>query len=366
LARIEDELEAEMLEAYGRPQLVINIRLLLEGFVVGGNDSVANAVASIIQSGHAAPGDVVSLYKQFHAAHTNRAGDAASIPPVHILRNDRVMLPIIEQVFGHLWHSTQFNERTDLMDKYIWLIAYGTLCTGDGTRVDKEDGTAISQLVDQLKEIRTGLPISPPQTLLNKVVRKVLEWISVPILARIVLLWVRGVISYSDFSFYQLYYRTSEAPVPLLLLEEIAYRHPLQKPQVFAAYCESFESKVPGFPAEKQIKLQKAVINRMAVLVQLDYSAPVLRYFDNNSEYMDESIVVYFIQRTLQQFEPPYPSEFAKPMTKLIMRAWNGVKVAAEKEKAHVRVFLAAMADTDGVARRLLQSLPEPVSPVAE
>ncbi|KAJ1950247.1 hypothetical protein FBU59_000769 [Linderina macrospora] len=366
LARIEDELEAEMLEKYGRPQLVVNIRLLLEGFVVGGNDSVANAVASIIQSGHAAPGDVVSLYKQYYAAHTDKSRDPASKPPVHVLRSDRVMLPIIEQAFGHLWNSTQFNEREELMAKYIWLIAYGTLCTCDSTHMDVVDDTAISQLVAQLKEVRTGLPTSPTQTLLNSVVLKVLEWISVPIISRIVLLWMREVISYSNFTFYQMYYRSSEPPVPLLLLEEIAYRHPLQKPKVFETYCESFESKVPDFPAEKQIKLQKAVINRMAVLVQLDYSAPVLRYFDSKSEYMDESIVVYFIQRTLAQFEPPYPPEFAKPMIKLIMRAWNGIKVADEKERVHVRAFLAALESTDDVARRLLASLPEPVSPVAE
>ncbi|KAI8326504.1 hypothetical protein GQ54DRAFT_252893 [Martensiomyces pterosporus] len=351
LQRIEDELETYMFDTYDRPQLAINMRLVLEGFSVGGNDSVANAVGSIIQSAHAAPGDVVSLYKQYHGA----LASGQPMPPARIVRNDRVMLPIIEQVFGHLWGSTSQNQRAELMDKYIWLIAYGTLCSDDQN--GGVDESKMKQLIEQMREIREELPFRPTQTGFHKVVRRILDWISTPILARVVLLWVRDVLCYGNFTYYEMYFRSSEVPVPLLLLEEIAYRQPLQKPLVFAAYQDSFESKVPSFPAEKQIRLQKAVINRMAVLVQLSYSAPVLRYFIDNAQYMDESIIVYFIHRSLAQFEAPYPKEFYDPMLTLIEFAINGVKIAEEKDLANVRGFLDSI-DED-LARKLYYQLPE-------
>ncbi|KAJ1966249.1 hypothetical protein GGI12_000211 [Dipsacomyces acuminosporus] len=357
--KIEDELESYMLDTYDRPQLVINMRLLLEGFTVGGNDAVANSVGSIIQAAHAAPGDVVTLYKQYHGA----VASGKPVPPVRILRNDRVLLPIVEQVFGHLWGSTEQNQRADLMDKYIWLIAYATLCSDDAN--GHVDTSSMQQLIAQMKAVREELPFRPIQTGFHKVINKVLEWISTPILAHVVLMWVRDMLSYGNYTYYEMYFRSSEVPVPLLLLEEIAYRQPLQKALVFAAYRESFESKVPSFPAEKQIRLQKVVINRMSVLVQLSYAVPVLRYFNDNARYMDESIIVYFIHRTLAQFEAPFPKEFYEPMLQLIEVAINGVKIAEEKDLANVRYFLDHIDDT--LAKKLRKLVPEasaPSSPV--
>ncbi|KAJ2747200.1 hypothetical protein GGI20_000721 [Coemansia sp. BCRC 34301] len=356
LRRIEEELEAHVLDKYDRPQLAVHMRLLLDGRAVGGDDEVANALVSIIQSSYAAPGDVINLYKQYHGALV--AGRPA--PLAQMLRNERILMPILEQTFGHLWGATMQSQRTDLVDKYIWLLAYATLGT-NGPEESMDQGQ-LQQLVAQMKLARDTLPVRPIQTTFNQVIRQVIEWVRVPILARVVLLWIRDVISYDDFTFYDKYFTSSEAPVPLLLLEEIAFCQPLLKPLVFDVYKESFESKVPGFIPDRQIRLQKVVINRIAALVQLDYALPVVHYFDSRAESMDQSVLAYFIFRTLAQFEPPYAEEFYQPMLQLIERAVGGIKTMKEKELMVVSEFLGCI--DDARAERLAQLLPDDPAPL--
>ncbi|KAJ2733194.1 hypothetical protein IW152_003266 [Coemansia sp. BCRC 34962] len=358
LRRIEEELETYMLDNYDRPQLAVHMRLLLDGRVVGGDDAVANALVSIIQSSYAAPGDVKALYNHYHGA----LASGQHVPLAHMLRSERILMPIVVQTFGHLWEATLKNEQTKLMDVYLWLLAYATLSVDD--QPEAVDQAQLNQLVAKMKDMREMIPVRPIQTTFNQVIRKVIEWIHVPVLARVVLLWLRDVISYDNFTFYDTYFHSSEVPIPLLLLEEIAFRQPLLKPLVFDAYKESFESKVLGFIAEKQIRLQKVVINRIAVLVQLDYVLPILHYFDSQAEYMDQSVLAYFIFRTLAQFEPPYPEDFYQPMLQLIERAVGGIKTLKEKELVVVEAFLASI-DGDR-AKKLSQLLPsEPSQPLS-
>ncbi|KAJ2465916.1 hypothetical protein GGI03_002394 [Coemansia sp. RSA 2337] len=357
LRRIEEELERHMLDKYDRPQLAVHMRLLLDGCAVGGDDAVANALVSIIQNSYAAPGDVTALYRHYHD--TLAAGQPTSL--AYMLRSERIMMLLVEQMFGHLWESTVEDTRMALVDKYIWLLAYATLSVDDQS--DTVDQAQLEQLIAQMKDVRQ-LPVRPIQTTLNQVIRKVIERVRVPILARVVLMWVRDIISYDNFTYYDTYFKSCEVPVPLLLLEEIAFCQPLLKPLVFDAYRESFESKIPGFAADRQIRLQKVVINRIAVLVQLDYALPVLHYFDLQAESIDQSVLAYFIFRTLAQFEPPYPEEFYQPMLQLIERAVGGIKTMKEKELVVVIAFLGCIDDPR--AERLCELLPkEPAQPLS-
>ncbi|KAJ2608961.1 hypothetical protein EV177_004700 [Coemansia sp. RSA 1804] len=348
--RIEQELESYMLDNYDLPQLAIHIKLLLNGRVVGGDDDVANAIVDIIQSTHAAPGDVMVLYKQYHNAFSR----GQSVPPAGLLRDERVFLPMMDQAFGHIWSSMPINTRTDMMDKYLWLIAYATLFD-DNEQSDPSKRDALAQLVSQMKELREDIPIHPNQTHFNRIIRKVIEWIDVPVLARIVVFWIRDMLSYDEFSYYETYFHSSEVPIPLLLLEEISYRHPLLKPLVFSVYKESFESKVQGFLPEKQIRLQKVISNRLAALVQMNYALPVIKYISQQVDIVDETVTVYFIYKTVAQFEPPFTDEFCTPMLRLIERVADSVKIAREKELTPIREFLQNVDQSS--ARTLLASL---------
>ncbi|KAJ2454564.1 hypothetical protein EV183_001435 [Coemansia sp. RSA 2336] len=352
--RLQEELESHMLDKYKRPQLAINIKLLLDGLAVGGGDRVADAVASIVQGAYAAPGDVASLYNEYHSA----VSSGGSGPPMHILRNERVLAPMIDQAFGGLWGKASQEQRSDLLSKYIWLIAYATVGTDRPMTSAAKD--ELQNLISQMTELRNGLPVHPIQTQIYQVIPKVLLWINTPILARIVLLWIRDVTTYDNFTYYNTYFTSTEVPILLLLLEEIAYRHSLLKPLVFAAYRDSFESQIPDFLPEKQIKLQKMVINRMAVLAQLDYALPVLNYFSAKRDDIDESVMVYFLHRLLVQFEAPYPDQFCKPVLELITHAIDSVKAGKDKEVTCIRDFLANIDDDQ--ARSLLSDLPDPAA----
>ncbi|KAJ2768250.1 hypothetical protein IWQ57_003614, partial [Coemansia nantahalensis] len=163
LQRIGQELESHMLQKYSYPQLAVHMRVLLEGLVVGGSDRVANAAASIIQSSYAAPGDVTALYNAYHGALLENRQP----PAVHILRNERVLQPILAQAFGCLWGASAQNQRPELVSKYMWLLAYAALCPG-GRAMDGADKERLQQLVAQMKVMREELPIHPIQTHLNR------------------------------------------------------------------------------------------------------------------------------------------------------------------------------------------------------
>lgn len=352
IERISEELESYMFDRYGQPQLAIHMRLALDGREVGGDDTVANAIVSIIQSAHAAPSDVMSLYKQYQGAFSSGTTDG---PPSRLLRHGRVLMPIIEQTFSHLWGDIKQDTRTDLMDKYVWLVAYATVASDEDTgNVDKDE---LNRLITQLKEIRTELSVRPTQTTLTYTIHKILDWTRTAVLGYIVLRWVQDILSYDECSYYDTYFHSSEVPIPLLLLEEIAYRHPLLKPMVFAAYKETFECKVPGFSPEKQTKLQKVAINRIAVLVQLGYALPIIHYFDEQTESIDQSVSAYFIYRMLAQFEKPYPKEFYVPVLKLIEQTTGGIKTLKEKERDVVMGFLQSI--DDELAKTLYETLSE-------
>ncbi|KAJ2162909.1 hypothetical protein GGF46_000292 [Coemansia sp. RSA 552] len=355
IERIEAELENHMLKYYNRPQLVINLQVLQNGFAAGGRDKVANAVASIIQSAYAAPGDVVDLYDEYHGA-LLVSGQAP--PPARLLRDQRVLQPIIEQAFGHLWGTAVRSQRPELIAKYLWLVAYTTLCTDEP--MDDTAKEQLQQLVSQMTELRTELPARPIQTHLYQAIPKALECIGTPVLAGVVLRWIRDVLKNDSFGYYNMYFHSSEVPIPLLILEEIAYRQPLLKPLVFEAYKDTFESKVPDFPPEKQLRLQKVAINRVAVLAQLDYALPVISYFDTQKDLVDESVMVYFLNRIIAQFKAPYPEQFATPIVQLIEFAMDGVKAAKPKELACIRGFLDSV-DADK-AQELSALLPDEAS----
>ncbi|KAJ1866160.1 hypothetical protein LPJ78_002077 [Coemansia sp. RSA 989] len=352
--RLQEELESHMLDKYKRPQLAINIKLLLDGLVVGGGDRIADAVASIVQGAYAAPGDVASLYNEYYGA----VSGGGSGPPIRILQNECVLAPMIDQAFGGLWGKASQDQRSDLLNKYIWLIAYATVGTDRPMTSTAKD--ELHKLITEMKELRSELPVHPLQTQIYQVIPKVLHWINTPILARIILLWIRDVTTYDSFTYYNTYFTSTEVPTLLLLLEEIAYRHPLLKPLVFAAYRDSFESRVPDFLPEKQIKLQKMVINRMAVLAQLDYALPILNYFSAKRNDIDESVMVYFLHRLLVQFEAPYPDQFCKPVLELITHTIDSVKAGKDKEVICIRDFLASI--NDDLARSLLSNLPDPTT----
>ncbi|KAJ1947685.1 hypothetical protein GGF37_000269 [Kickxella alabastrina] len=349
--RIENELETFMLNEYNRPQLAVYFRLLLEGLLLNGDDRVAGAVTSIIQASYASPGDVMILYKMYHGAFVSRAEP----PPLHVLRSDRVLVPIINQTFGHLWSITAQNDRADLMDKHMWLIACATLCTDDNYKQIGE--VQLNSLVAHMKTLRETLPVRPIQTTFCRNIRRILEWIDTPVLARVIVLWIKDILTYDNYAYFSTYFDGNEAPVPLVMLEEIAHRHPLLKPLVFDVYKDTFESKVPSFMLEKQIRLQKVAIRHMCVLAKLNFAVPVIRYFSQKAEVIDESTLVYFIQRMLLQFEPPYPEEFAAPMVLLIECVINAIKTAREADRAVIRNFLASVDTT--LARNLQQMIPE-------
>ncbi|KAJ2501541.1 hypothetical protein GGH96_001862 [Coemansia sp. RSA 1972] len=329
---IDKELEMYMLDNYQRPQLAINIQLLLSGLVVGGGNSYHGAVAS---------------------------GKPA--PSIDILRNERMLHPIVEQVFGHLWDMTAQKLRPELANKYLWLIAYAALCSNES--IDKATKDKLQQLVVQLKEVCQGLSIHPIQTQIYQAIPKILEWISVPILARAVLLWIRDVATYDNFTYYDTYFTSSEVPVLLLLLEEIACRHPLLKPLVFLAYKDGFESQVPGFSPEKQLRRIWRFKLCQKSVQEIDQHALINLLLLGRKVVDDRKRIVELGQQSNAINNNLLQPRFLGPVLELINFTIDGVKIA-QKEIVYIRGFLASI-DNDQ-ARLLCAALPDEASTLAD
>lgn len=110
-----------------------------------------------------------------------------------------------------------------------------------------------------------------------------------------VLLWIEYMALHTPHL--STYYLTTETPVLLLILDEIASRHQLQQPIVFNVVKKCVQHKPETLAPEIQLSLQKTWVDRMLYLVQLNYTIPVLQYFNGEGRKLDDSLIVYFVKK---------------------------------------------------------------------
>ncbi|KAJ1650388.1 hypothetical protein IWQ61_008798 [Dispira simplex] len=314
LRRVIEELEHTMVRKYRRPQLLTHLNLVLAGLPVHGSD-VASAITALKQRGALSPGDVVGLYKAYRSPYPSS---------VEHLRDPQVIEYFLQVVFlppSDSGQSTGSSSlRPEIREKYLWLLALAVSATGSNSSASHDltpgndtskSETTLSLTTDDtfelLQELYKLLPAKPTAADLARVTGVVLEkYIDVPVLAAALIIWIRHVLRDDGHHFYVTYFRVTEVPYPHLLLEEIAFRHPLLRPKVFHAFQEAFTTRIDTLGPELVTALQKSVLDRLLYLMQLGFSVPVLRYIKASQDKIDESLTVHFVCKVLEMITTPY------------------------------------------------------------
>ncbi|PVU86041.1 hypothetical protein BB561_006828 [Smittium simulii] len=315
--RVIEELEGRVYKQFERPLVATHIQILLEGLPIDGKNSVSLALVSMLQSGRAAPGDVITLYKAFH--------DSTNPPPTKVIRNTDITELLLKEVFNF------YNEEEDstvlpetLVDKYLWLISYSasTVDNIDDPVEKLELEKNRVELVQTLKQITKRFGSITLMADFNKMISWLLEIIRIPIAALLTTEWLRSVLTANNFNFLETYYRQGEIPMPIVLLEEIAFLQPQLRPQVFSVYVEIFTCRIEDFLPEVRISFQQVILGLMINLVQMGYGLAVSRFILDQLQQrtIDESLVVLYISKLLEMLAPPYISELSMLLLQLIVR----------------------------------------------
>ncbi|KAJ1674423.1 hypothetical protein EV182_003304 [Spiromyces aspiralis] len=293
LERLGEELEAYVTSRNRGNVLPSRVYLLVNDLPVGSRDRVIQAISMIAEKQRAAVGDVNVLYKAYSIP---SADSDSSRPPADLLRDPIIMEPLLQETFE--FYGDPRIDGSSITESqasnFIWLIAYASVYSDGLANGALEEELEVTQAV--LRDIRTLLNSRMTTTSINKVMPKILEWMDLPIAALVLVAWVGALIKDDQYSFYQSYYRTTEIPLPLVILEEIAHRHPLLQQHVFSIYIDTFQARINMMP-ELLLALQKMTLDRLLNLLQMGYVIPVLRYIHHQQLKMDESQVVYFINK---------------------------------------------------------------------
>ncbi|KAF9357745.1 Negative elongation factor C/D [Mortierella sp. AD094] len=306
LKRISKELESGVLEKFNKPPLVSILRMLL----AGASSTVASAISAILQSRVPSPGDVMLL----HRAYTSE-----NPPSTYFLRDPDFFEIMLSSIFVPSFKGGMVKQ--DHKEKYLWLMAYAaSVHEEDDMITDKSEVQptyeALSALEDTLSKRTAGTDLTP-------ILGNLLIAIETPVASMALLYWIQFVIK--ETSYIETYFRSHEVPVPLLLIEEMAYKHPLQQAAVFATLVDFFEAPLELNP-EIMMTYRKSILDRMIYLMQLNYVMPVLDYIQVRARKMDQSLSMHFVKKVLEMVRGPYSRKFIEGMGQMTQEIVEVIK----------------------------------------
>ncbi|KAG0325681.1 Negative elongation factor C/D, partial [Podila humilis] len=298
LKRISKELESGVLEKFNRPPLVAILRMLL----AGASSNVASAISAILQSRIPSPGDVMLLHKAY---------TSDDPPSTYFLRDPDFFEIMLSSIFVPSFKGGVVKQ--DHKEKYLWLIAYASSVREEDERITDTSEVqptyeALSALEDTLSKRTAGTDLTP-------ILKNLLIAIETPVASMALLYWIQFVIR--ETSYIETYFRSHEVPVPLLLIEEMAYKHPLQQANIFATLVDFFEAPLELNP-EIMMTYRKSILDRMIYLIQLNYAMPVLDYIQVRARKMDQSLSMHFVKKVLEMVRGPYSKKFIEGMSQMI------------------------------------------------
>ncbi|ORE20275.1 hypothetical protein BCV71DRAFT_242310 [Rhizopus microsporus] len=90
------------------------------------------------------------------------------------------------------------------------------------------------------------------------------------------------------------------------------------QPVVFDVIKKCIKHKYNHFAPEIQMALQRTWVDRMLYLVQLNYTIPVLKYFEKEGKELDNSIIIHFVKKLLKLTQGPYSIAFTEHLINII------------------------------------------------
>ncbi|KAI8371711.1 TH1 protein [Radiomyces spectabilis] len=249
------------------------------------------------------PGDIMTLYKLYTSPNP---------PPAHFICDFDLIYILLKAVY--IPNSGPIL-KPDIVEKTIFLIAYA-VCVKDASPSEHQNAE-VSRVSNILKELHKALKDDNTKGAnFTGAMSTILSAIRLPIASMVILLWIEHIAIHTQY--FETYFRTSETPIPHLLLDEIAHRHPLQQSFVFETIKNCLSHQYQNFAPEIHMALQKSWIDRLLYLVQLHYTKPVMNFMKGVGRELDDSLIVHFVNKVLRMAQPPYSIEFVEDMVDVI------------------------------------------------
>ncbi|KAI8097011.1 TH1 protein [Halteromyces radiatus] len=314
--RLSQELERSAIQR-GQHGFVDILKLYLSSAPT----QVSNALKAIRSNQQATPGDIMVLYKLYSSDQP---------PAIQHIRDFELINIMLKTVFVP---NSGTSLKPELKEKLLYLIAYATT-NKDTNEIQKQE---IDQVYNILKELQVALNEKAKGENMTGAMKTILKAISLPIGSMAVLLWIEYTSIHTPY--FETYFRSSEVPVLHLLLDEIASRHPLQRPFVFEVIKTCLRHPYQNFAPEILMTLQKAWIDRLLYLVQVHYTLPVLKFIKSAERELDDSLTVHFVQKVLRMAKPPYSLAFVEHLADILLPITEMLGLIKNVPKAVVDFF---------------------------
>ncbi|KAI8355169.1 TH1 protein [Blakeslea trispora] len=263
---------------------------------------LSKTIKAIMSSPNMTPGDLATL-KRFYSSENP--------PAVHYLCDYDLILKMLKALYVPQRGALL---RLDLVDDVTFLIAYATTMNNTKPHLEQQDDILKVQMV--LKDLYTTLASKTEVGSITGTMKYIISAIRFPVGSMGVLMWIEYMAIHTTY--FETYFRSTETPVLLLILDEIASRHQLQQPIVFNVVKRCIKHKTDTFAPEIQLTLQRTWVDRMLYLIQLNYTVPVLEYFSSSGKDLDDSLVVHFVTKILKLAQPPFSLLFIEHMVAIV------------------------------------------------
>ncbi|OZJ05119.1 hypothetical protein BZG36_01368 [Bifiguratus adelaidae] len=264
---------------------------------------LVDAKTAIMQGENPTPGDVIQIYKLY---------TQQRVPSLKFLRDAGFIDKLIQTAF--LPSQSGVAVKPEIKERVIHLLAIAAAATEDSNgSLELSDVPPVTQ---SLKRLDTVLAKKSTGADLETAVGDLLMLLDHPMVALAVVHWLDSLLA--DTTYYETYFRTTDIPLPHLLLEEIASRHPMLQKRVFQVLKKNVEMNIKVLGPEIMMALRRTLLDRMIYLVQLGYAIPILEYIRDTGDKLDESLIIHSVQRVLEMADEPYSQEFVSVMVDIV------------------------------------------------
>ncbi|PHZ10186.1 uncharacterized protein RHIMIDRAFT_293591 [Rhizopus microsporus ATCC 52813] len=263
---------------------------------------ISRTIATILNSSHMTPADLITLKRPYLSSNP---------PSVHYLCNYDLMIKLLNALYVPQHGSVI---RADMVDDVTFLLACAS--TMNDEQLLQAQQQEITEVQFVLRELYTALAPKTSVGSITGVTKYIVNALKYPISSMGLLLWIEYMTL--ETSYFENYFRTTETPILHIVLDEIANRHKLQQPMVFDVIKKCIKHKYNHFAPEIQMALQRTWVDRMLYLVQLNYTTPVLKYFEKEGKELDNSIIIHFVKKLLKLTQGPYSIAFTEHLINII------------------------------------------------
>ncbi|ORZ03607.1 TH1 protein [Syncephalastrum racemosum] len=302
-----------------------------------GPSELKKSLQSLKQNKRIIPSDIITIYRLYSSENP---------PALTFIRDFDLINFFLKAVYVP---DPSVILRPDTAEQIIYLIAHATEFDDVSPKDHYSD---IENTRKILLDLRKSLNEARGDTFSGQL-ENILNAISTPVASLAILHWLEHLITETEY--FETYFRSTEVPLPMLLLDEIVERQPAQQPLVFQVIKNCLPKRYTGFAHELHAALQRRWMERLVHLAKLGYVIPVLQYMRKESfnSKIDTSLTVHLITELLTSMAPPYSTALVDLITDILCpivgtrQVWSGIPklvstfcIAAKKDAGELDAFI--------------------------